>query len=279
MNNDPILHQKTFRELTVDELYELLRVRSEVFVVEQDCVYQDLDGKDLTAKDVTDPTEAARNEFIKNNYVTILAIAGITFISSIGLMTRYIHPGHDLEFHLLRIEGLRDALLIGNFPDRVQSNWCYGWGYAVSAMYGDLEGHRLHIQRDMILGADNTWIIKNMPKNSSSDRYIDLPEQLIDLLGTGRPDERIVPVYPSTITSDFINLRNKLQMQCRFHDMRHYYVSLAHSIGIPDRVIMNRAGFSSDRVMKAVYRNQVKADEEVYNDLWNDYMMKKLQKK
>ena len=29
-----------------DELYELLRVRSEVFVVEQDCVYQDMDGDD-----------------------------------------------------------------------------------------------------------------------------------------------------------------------------------------------------------------------------------------
>lgn len=41
-----ILHEKTFRELTIDELYELLRVRSEVFVVEQDCVYQDLDGDD-----------------------------------------------------------------------------------------------------------------------------------------------------------------------------------------------------------------------------------------
>ena len=43
---DPILHKKLFRELNVDELYELLRVRSEVFVVEQDCVYQDLDGDD-----------------------------------------------------------------------------------------------------------------------------------------------------------------------------------------------------------------------------------------
>ena len=43
---DLILHKKLFRELTVDELYELLRVRSEVFVVEQDCVYQDLDGDD-----------------------------------------------------------------------------------------------------------------------------------------------------------------------------------------------------------------------------------------
>jgi len=39
-------HIKTFRELTVDELYELLRTRSEVFVVEQDCAYQDMDGDD-----------------------------------------------------------------------------------------------------------------------------------------------------------------------------------------------------------------------------------------
>ena len=46
LNDEPILHQKTFQELTVDELYELLRVRSEVFVVEQDCVYQDLDNDD-----------------------------------------------------------------------------------------------------------------------------------------------------------------------------------------------------------------------------------------
>ena len=40
------LHKKTFKELTNDELYELLRVRSEVFVVEQNCVYQDLDYDD-----------------------------------------------------------------------------------------------------------------------------------------------------------------------------------------------------------------------------------------
>ncbi len=40
------LHKKRFQELTTDELYELLRVRSEVFVVEQNCVYQDLDYDD-----------------------------------------------------------------------------------------------------------------------------------------------------------------------------------------------------------------------------------------
>ena len=43
---DLILHEKLFSELTLDELYELLRIRTEVFVVEQDCVYQDMDGDD-----------------------------------------------------------------------------------------------------------------------------------------------------------------------------------------------------------------------------------------
>ncbi len=40
---------KTFNELDIYELHELLQLRSEVFVVEQDCVYQDIDGKDLKA--------------------------------------------------------------------------------------------------------------------------------------------------------------------------------------------------------------------------------------
>ena len=49
MSIEPVLHKKTFHELTVDELYELLRVRSEVFVVEQNCAYQDMDGDDQKA--------------------------------------------------------------------------------------------------------------------------------------------------------------------------------------------------------------------------------------
>lgn len=43
------LETKTFQELTISELYQILQLRSEVFVVEQDCVYQDIDGKDKKA--------------------------------------------------------------------------------------------------------------------------------------------------------------------------------------------------------------------------------------
>lgn len=37
---------KHFDQLTIEELYDLLQLRSEVFVVEQNCVYQDIDDKD-----------------------------------------------------------------------------------------------------------------------------------------------------------------------------------------------------------------------------------------
>jgi len=40
---------KSFQELSKLELYQILQLRTEVFVVEQNCVYQDMDGRDTKA--------------------------------------------------------------------------------------------------------------------------------------------------------------------------------------------------------------------------------------
>jgi ElaA protein len=40
---------KRFETLSTKELYDLLQLRAEVFIVEQNCVYQDIDGKDEKA--------------------------------------------------------------------------------------------------------------------------------------------------------------------------------------------------------------------------------------
>lgn len=40
---------KRFEALSIKELYDLLQLRAEVFIVEQNCVYQDIDGKDEKA--------------------------------------------------------------------------------------------------------------------------------------------------------------------------------------------------------------------------------------
>lgn len=52
---------KTFQELSNLELYRILQLRTEVFVVEQNCVYQDMDGKDIKALHVLGTKE---NEII-----------------------------------------------------------------------------------------------------------------------------------------------------------------------------------------------------------------------
>jgi ElaA protein len=50
VSTDPILHEARFAELTPAELYGILRLRVDVFVVEQACPYPELDGRD------TEPT-------------------------------------------------------------------------------------------------------------------------------------------------------------------------------------------------------------------------------
>jgi len=42
-------YYKSFDQLDLQELYKILQLRNEVFVVEQNCIYQDADGKDQNA--------------------------------------------------------------------------------------------------------------------------------------------------------------------------------------------------------------------------------------
>lgn len=44
-----VWHLKTFEQLTNTELYNILKLRSEIFVVEQNCIFQDIDDKDQRA--------------------------------------------------------------------------------------------------------------------------------------------------------------------------------------------------------------------------------------
>ena len=62
----------------------------------------------------------------------------IILIASIPLMNDYLFRGHDIYFHLMRIEGLAQGMETGNFPVRIQPAWYDGYGYAVSVFYSDL---------------------------------------------------------------------------------------------------------------------------------------------
>lgn len=46
-NSNLLIETKTFSELSVPKIYEMYRFRIDVFVVERDCVYTEVDGKDF----------------------------------------------------------------------------------------------------------------------------------------------------------------------------------------------------------------------------------------
>lgn len=71
------------------------------------------------------------------NRIIIAALFITAFISSVPLMTNYLIAGDDLGYHLLRIEGIKDGLLSGQFPVRLYPEWLLGHGYDDSIMYGN----------------------------------------------------------------------------------------------------------------------------------------------
>ena len=87
---------KYFSELTTTELYQILQLRAEVFVVEQDCVYQDVDGKDQKSLHVfgfkNDKIVAYTRIFKPGDYFDNASIGRVVIAAS----ERKYGFGHDL---------------------------------------------------------------------------------------------------------------------------------------------------------------------------------------
>ena len=74
----------------------------------------------------------------RESVLTVTLLGGIILGISLPLFTDYLLTGADMTFHLLRIEGVKDGLISGQFPVRIQPNWLQGHGYAVGIFYCDL---------------------------------------------------------------------------------------------------------------------------------------------
>lgn len=75
---------------------------------------------------------------IQRNRMVLLALLAIVGLSSLPLSVKGIGRGHDVLFHLMRIEGISREIRWGNIPVRMSSKWFEGFGYPVSVYYGDL---------------------------------------------------------------------------------------------------------------------------------------------
>jgi len=72
--------------------------------------------------------------------LTVFPLAGMVLLMSLPLFAEGLDRKamHDVDFHLLRIEGLAKELRSGYFPVKLESLWSHGYGYANAVFYGDV---------------------------------------------------------------------------------------------------------------------------------------------
>ena len=144
----------------------------------------------------------------------------------------------------------------------------------ISALYYhdvDYERGGVTVRADMVKNKKGAWIVRSMPKNDTSIRFIPLPAEVMELIGTGEPDEFICPITPAAIGNAFQRLKKKLGIDCRFHDLRHYSISMMHALGIPDQYIQERSGHKTDACLKRVYRHSLSDQSVKFAGIANDH--------
>ncbi len=162
----------------------------------------------------------------------------------------YCPNDNDIRRLLEHVQGteLEIAVLLAAFGPLRRGEIC-----ALEA--GDISGNTVTVSKSMVLGPDKEWHIKQ-PKTYGSYRAITFPDFVIKRIP--RTEGRIITATPGQITDGFRRAVKACGLpHFRFHDLRHYSASIMHAIGVPDQYILQRGGWSSDNVMKSVYRNVI----------------------
>lgn len=123
----------------------------------------------------------------------------------------------------------------------------------------DVHGNRVTVSKALVYDDAGGLTIKTT-KTLGSNRVIEYPDFVIKALQDC--SGRFVTSAPDVLSNRFRRTVRRLGgPSFRFHDLRHYAASIMHVIGIPDQYIMQRGGWSSDVVMKRVYRNVINIEE------------------
>ena len=167
----------------------------------------------------------------------------------------YCPSDEDVKHLLEHVAGreLEIAILLAAFGPMRRGEIC-------ALTSDDIHGNIITVNKSMVMTDKGEWVIK-APKTYSSYRDIIFPDFVINRLSGIQG--RIIKATPNQLTSRFERaIYYSRSPHFRFHDLRHYAASIMHAIGIPDQYIMQRGGWSTDGVMKSVYRNTIDSETQ-----------------
>lgn len=139
--------------------------------------------------------------------------------------------------------------------------------------FDDFDGNKLHVQRAIV--RTNSGDAEKSPKTYSGKRWITCPQELVDLaMKQPNRDGYICRYSESTIYNGFSRICEKAGVpHYRFHDLRHFAASEAHSLGVPDKYQMKRMGHKTDNMLKNVYQHTMRDKEDNFANLIDAKML------
>lgn len=124
----------------------------------------------------------------------------------------------------------------------------------------DVEGRMVHINKALVQDDKGDFVVKNTTKTESSTRNIIISEHLSNLI---HEQGFVYDGYPGKISENLSSMQEKAGVpHFRFHDLRHFFATELSQAGVSDADIMYLGGWSSDHVMKSVYRH-ARADKDL----------------
>lgn len=143
----------------------------------------------------------------------------------------------------------------------------------------DISDIGVTVAKAMVQDSSGKWIVKQ-PKTSAGYRFVPLPPQIIaKLRDAGDPP---CSLNPEQITKGLHRILKKAGLPLfRFHDLRHYYASALHALGVPDKYIMLYGGWESEAVLHGVYEHTLaekrKSTQEVVIDHFSGVISHEIQ--
>lgn len=140
------------------------------------------------------------------------------------------------------------------------------------------ERNQIFVHTAFSMNEENKWELKR-PKTENSMRLANIPDEVIELLGTGDPEALVIGYNPNTISKMFNKLKNRMGVDITLHDLRHYYASIGNVLHVPDRTLASFAGWTPNSpVIKEIYQEKVKDISEGYAKKMNEYFVKNVMK-
>lgn len=124
----------------------------------------------------------------------------------------------------------------------------------------DISDTGVFINKAMVLDQNGKWVIKK-PKTAAGYRFTPLAPPVIEKVRAGLPC-----IVPNSITSEFDRALKACGLpHFSFHKLRHYYASVLHSMGVPDKYIMRNGGWECESVLHSVYQHTMSDRIEAEN--------------